>query len=88
MKNIRRNIDEKIYILFVTKNCGTCERVKSLIKRMNLDIEVKRAGEEEIKEFRNQKILSFPVLTDTELKVLAHGTAAGYYIAENIKDFK
>lgn len=75
------------YILFVTRNCSTCERVKSLIKKMNLDIEVKRAGEEEIKEFRNQKILSFPVLVDTELKVLAHGTAAGYYIAENISKF-
>ena len=75
------------YILFVTRNCSTCERVKSLIKKMNLDIEVKRAGEEEIKEFRNQKILSFPVLADTELKVLAHGTAAGYYIAENTAKF-
>lgn len=75
------------YVLYVTKNCGTCERVKSLIKKMNLDIEVKRAGEEEIKEFRNQKILSFPVLTDEQLKVLAHGTAAGYYIAENIAKF-
>ena len=55
---------------------------------MNLDIEAKRAGEEEIKEFRNQKALSFPVLADENLKVTVHGTAAGYYIAENIKDFK
>ena len=54
---------------------------------MNLDIEVKRAGEEEIKEFKKQKALSFPVLADTELKVLAHGTAAGYYIAENTAKF-
>ena len=75
------------YVLYVTKNCGTCERVKSLIKRMNLDIEVKRAGEEEIKEFRKQKVLSFPVLADENLKVTAHGTAAGYYIAENTAKF-
>ena len=75
------------YVLYVTKNCGTCERVKNLIRRMNLDIEVKRAGEEEIKEFKKQKALSFPVLADTELKVLAHGTAAGYYIAENTAKF-
>lgn len=78
----------KRYILFVTKNCGTCERVKSLIKRLNLNIEVKRAGEEEIKEFRNQRISSFPVLVDERLKVITNGPAAGYHVAENIKDFK
>ena len=76
------------YILFVTRNCSTCERVKNLIRKMNLDIEVKRAGEEEIKEFRNQKALSFPVLTDENLKVTAHGTAAGYYIVENENLFR
>ncbi len=76
------------YILFVTKNCGTCKRVKNLIRKMNLDIEVKRAGEEEINEFRKQKVLSFPVLADSNLNVIAHGTAAGYYIAENISKFK
>ena len=76
------------YVLYVTKNCGTCERVKNLIRRMNLDIEAKRAGEEEIKEFRKQKALSFPVLVDERLKVITNGPAAGYYIFENIKDFK
>lgn len=76
------------YVLYVTKNCGTCERVKNLIRRMNLDIEVKRAGEEEIKEFRKQKVLSFPVLADSNLNVIAQGTAAGYYIAENEKNLK
>ena len=76
------------YVLYVTRNCSTCERAKNLIRRMNLDIEVKRAGEEEIREFRKQKALSFPVLADTELKVLAHGTAAGYYIVENENLFR
>jgi glutaredoxin len=76
------------YVLYVTRNCSTCERVKNLIRKMNLDIEVKRAGEEEIKEFRNQKILSFPVLADENLNITAHGTTAGYYIVENEKIFK
>ncbi len=75
------------YVLYVTRNCSTCERVKNLIRRMNLDIEVKRAGEEEIKEFRKQKILSFPVLVDEQLKVITNGTSAGYYIAENTAEF-
>ncbi len=75
------------YTLYVTRNCGTCERVKNLIKKMNLNIEVKRAGEEEIKEFRKQKVLSFPVLADSNLNVIAHGTSAGYYIAENTAKF-
>ena len=51
------------YTLYITDNCNICERVKNLIKNQKLRIDIKKSNEEEIKSFRNQKVLSFPVLT-------------------------
>lgn len=76
------------YILYTTDNCNVCNRAKSLIQRQELNIEIKKATEEEIKEFRKKKILSFPVLTDDNGKIINFGLQAGYYIAENIEKLK
>ena len=76
------------YTLYTTDNCNICDRAKSLIQRQELNIEVRKATEEEIKGFRAKKILSFPVLTDYNFNVISFGAKAGYYIAENIAKFK
>ena len=76
------------YILYTTNNCNVCDRAKSLIQRQELNIEIKKATEEEVKEFRSKKILSFPVLTDETGEIINFGLQAGYYIAENIAKFK
>ena len=76
------------YTLYITDNCNICERVKNLIKNQKLGIEIKKATEEEIKRFRKQKVLSFPVLTDHNFNIISFGAKAGYYIAENIEKLK
>lgn len=76
------------YTLYTTDNCNICERVKNLIKNQKLGIEIKKATEEEIKRFRKQKVLSFPVLTDYNFNIISFGAKAGYYIAENIEKLK
>lgn len=76
------------YTLYTTDNCNICDRAKSLIQRQELNIEIKKATEEEVKEFRAKKILSFPVLTDHNFNIISFGLQAGYYIAENILKFK
>ena len=76
------------YILYTTDNCNVCDRAKSLIQRQELNIEIKKATEEEVKEFRSKKILSFPVLKDESGEIISFGLQAGYYIAENIAKFK
>ena len=76
------------YILYTTDNCNICDRAKSLIQKQELNIEIKKATEEEIKEFRIKKILSFPVLTDHNFNIISFGAKAGYYIAENIEKLK
>ena len=76
------------YILYTTDNCNVCDRAKSLIQKQELNIEVRKATIEEIKEFRSKKILSFPVLTDGSGEIISFGLQAGYYIAENIAKFK
>ena len=65
-----------------------CDREKSLIQMQELNIEIKKATEEEIKGFRIKKILSFPVLKDESGEIISFGLQAGYYIAENIAKFK
>ena len=76
------------YTLYTTDNCNVCDRAKSLIQRQELNIEIKKATEEEIKEFRIKKILSFPVLTDKTGEIISFGLQAGYYIAENIEKLR
>lgn len=76
------------YILYTTDNCNICNRAKSLIQRQELNIEVRKAAMEEIKDFRAKKIFSFPVLTDETGEIISFGLQAGYYIAENIAKFK
>ena len=76
------------YTLYTTDNCNICDRAKSLIQRQELNIEIKKATMEEMKEFRAKKILSFPVLTDETGEIISFGLQAGYYIAENIAKFK
>nr|DAX72011.1 MAG TPA: hypothetical protein [Caudoviricetes sp.] len=76
------------YTLYTTDNCNICDRAKSLIQRQELNIEIKKTTEEEVKEFRTKKILSFPVLTDETGEIISFGLQTGYYIAENIAKFK
>lgn len=76
------------YTLYTTDNCNICDRAKSLIQRQELNIEIKKATEEEIKEFRIKKILSFPVLTNETGEIISFGLQAGYYIAENIEKLR
>lgn len=76
------------YTLYTTDNCNVCDRAKSLIQRQELNIEVRKATEEEIKGFRAKKILSFPVFTDDNGEIISFGLQAGYYIAENIEKLK
>ena len=76
------------YTLYTTDNCNVCDRAKSLIQRQELNIEIKKATEEEIKEFRIKKILSFPVLTNETGEIISFGLQAGYYIAENIEKLR
>lgn len=76
------------YTLYITDNCNICDRAKSLIQKQELNVEIKKATEEEIKGFRKQKVLSFPVLTDENGEIISFGLQAGYYIAENIPKFK
>lgn len=76
------------YILYTTDNCNVCDRAKSLIQRQEINVEVRKATEEEIKGFRAKKILSFPVLTDDNGEIISFGPQAGYYIAENIEKLK
>lgn len=76
------------YTLYTTNNCNVCDRAKSLIQKQELNIEIKKATEEEVKEFRSKKILSFPVLKDESGEIISFGLQAGYYIAENIAKFK
>ena len=76
------------YTLYTTDNWNVCDRAKSLIQRQELNIEIKKATEEEIKEFRIKKILSFPVLTNETGEIISFGLQAGYYIAENIEKLR
>ena len=80
-KEERKNIEFLSSILNTTK-------VDIILRGLELNIEIKKATEEEVKEFRAKKILSFPVLTDETGEIISFGLQAGYYIAENIEKLK
>lgn len=80
------------YILMATENCAECRRVKKFISGNNLNILTGEPDEKMIAIFRRAGIRTFPVLIDDNgsdgFVIMAKGSEAGGYIAENIKKFR